>query len=226
MTINLLPTLDLTKSCEVNLDDAAVAWFARQSGLSDSNHLLSPDKTQEMIDWLHNCRGVSWSFGSYLEDRSHLLRGCYLDQTGGYVHLGVDVNVPAGTPVAAPYDCTVINVFDDGNTPQGWGPRVILKPADDSLPYLVLGHLTPDCATHKDTALRQGEHVAEVAAPPFNGDWFPHLHIQQIARFALAQFEADQFSSLDGYGHPSELENLRRVYPDPRWLIVGGHARP
>lgn len=90
MIIDLLPTLDLTESCEVNLDDAAIAWLAQQPANSESNPLLNPQKTQEMIEWLHASKGVSWSFGSYLEDRSHLHR------------LGKNVELPKGSHPAEP----------------------------------------------------------------------------------------------------------------------------
>jgi len=219
MPSKLLPTLDLSAAREVNLNHAAMEWLQKH-GATSENPLLQPEITQEMIDLLHSQHGVTWSYGSYLEDRSTLLRGSYLDTTGGYIHLGVDVNVNPGTPVAAPYDATVINIFEDGETLQGWGPRLILKPIEASLPYLILGHLTP-------LSLKAGDHVktgqilAEIAPAPFNGFWFPHLHIQQIARHAVPQHEQDGYQSLDGYGHPRDIETLKTTYPDPTWLVCG-----
>lgn len=217
MTSKLLPTLNISEACEVNLNQAAIEWF-KGSVPSGENPLLTPDITQTMIDRLHTKRGVKWSYGSYLEDRSTLLKGTYLDATGGYIHLGVDVNVGAGTPIAAPYDATVRNIFDDAPTPYGWGPRLILQPADASLPYLILGHLTPFTLKPGDQ-ITAGTIVAHVAPAPFNGNWFPHLHIQQIARHKIKQHEQDQYQSLDGYGHPRDLEVLRETYPDPAWLV-------
>lgn len=218
MVSKLLPTLDLSEACEVNLDQAAVEWF-QEFGGGTENPLLQPEITQKMIDLLHARRGVTWSYGSYLEDRSTLLKGSYLDGTGGYIHLGVDVNVGPGTPVAAPYDATVIDIFDDGETRQGWGPRLGLKPADSSLPYLILGHLTPFTLRRGDE-VKAGQILAEVAPAPFNGYWFPHLHIQQIARQAVAQHEEDGYQSLDGYGHPRDIAVLKETYPDPTWLVL------
>ena len=217
MTSELLPTLVLSQGCEVNLDNAATEWF-KELGHDGTNPLLHPEITQKMIDKLHAKHGARWSYGSYLEDRSTLLKGTYLDDTGGYIHLGVDVNVGPGTPVAAPYDATIVNIFDDTPSPHGWGPRLILAPADALLPYLILGHLTPYTFKPGDQ-VKMGQILAEIAPPPRNGDWFPHLHIQQIAREKVPHHEQDKYQSLDGYGHPRDLELLRKTYPDPTWLV-------
>ena len=217
MPSKLLPTLHIRDAGEVNLNNSAIEWVQR-SAPNRKNPLVVPEVTQKMIDDLHAIRGVKWSYGGYLEDRSTLLKGTYLDDTGGYIHLGVDVNVGPGTPIAAPYDATVVNVFDDTPTASGWGPRLILRPADTSLPYLILGHLTP--FTLKPSGrVKAGQILAEIAPPPRNGNWFPHLHIQQIARHSVTQHEQDNYEALDGYGHPRDLEILQETYPDPTWLV-------
>ena len=160
----LLPTLDLASACEVNLNHAAVEWL-RYRGNPLGNPLLDPREAQEMIDWLHHTKEVTWSYGSYLEDRCDFLRESYLDDTGGYIHLGVDVNVAPGTVVAAPFDALVENVFDDGDTPQGWGPRLILKPFDSRIPYLILGHLTSLSGYRAGDKVRAGDELAQIVPP-------------------------------------------------------------
>ena len=215
----LLPDLDISCACQVNLNSAAEEWLERgQYGAR--NPLLSPAETQAMVDRLHNLHQVEWSYGGYLEDRATLLRGSYLDKTGGYIHLGVDVNVPAGTRVSAPFDGVVVNVFNDGDEPQGWGLRLILRPDDTDLPYLALGHLAESSLFVGDRVCR--DHViARVAPPPYNGNWFPHLHIQHIAHDAVAALQEDDFYNFDGYGHPKDIDLLRARYPDPSWLVTG-----
>jgi murein DD-endopeptidase MepM/ murein hydrolase activator NlpD len=217
MPSKLLPTLHIRDAGEVNLNNSAIEWVQRSSPSRESP-LVVPEVTQKMIDDLHARREVKWSYGGYLEDRSTLLKGTYLDDTGGYIHLGVDVNVAPGTTVAAPYDATVVNVFDDTPTASGWGPRLILRPEDTSLAYLILGHLTPFTLKPSER-VKAGQILAEIAPPPRNGNWFPHLHIQQIARHSVAQHEQDNYESLDGYGHPRDLEILQETYPDPTWLV-------
>ena len=218
MPSKLLPTLDIRDAGEVNLNNSAIEWVQR-SAPNRKNPLVVPEVTQTMIDDLHARREVKWSYGGYLEDRSTLLKGTYLDDTGGYIHLGVDVNVGPGTPIAAPYDATVVNVFDDTPTASGWGPRLILRPEDTSLPYLILGHLTAISLKTGD-CVRTDQILAAIAPPPRNGNWFPHLHIQQIAQHKVQQHEEDNYQTLDGYGHPRDLELLRETYPDPTWLVL------
>ena len=215
----LLPTLDLASACEVNLNHAAVEWL-RYRGNPLGNPLLDPREAQEMIDWLHHTKEVTWSYGSYLEDRCDFLRESYLDDTGGYIHLGVDVNVAPGTVVAAPFDALVENVFDDGDTPQGWGPRLILKPFDSRIPYLILGHLTSLSSYRAGDKVRAGDELARIAPAPHNGYWFPHLHVQLLSRAAVEPHQADMYQSLDGYGHRRDLPLLMWSYPDPTWLVV------
>lgn len=210
--------MDLARACEVNLDAAAVVWNAMR-GSDGENLLLQPEHTQQMLEALHSRLGVQWSYGSYLENRSTLLRGSYLDGTGGHIHLGIDVNVPAGTPVGAPCDASVVNVFDDRDERQGWGARMILRPVDEAAPYIILGHLAPFSLKVGDS-VSAGQILTHVAAPPFNGYWFPHLHVQLLSRGAVARQERDDYASLDGYGHARDLESLRRDYPDPMHLVL------
>jgi len=132
--------------------------------------------------------------------------------------LGIDCNVTAGSPVAAPYDCTVVHLFDDGDSPQGWGPRLTVAPDDPELPYLILAHLKP-LQLKVGQTLGRGVIISDVAEPPFNGRWFPHLHIQQIQRAFLDGLSADEVNNIDGYGHRSELSLLRDRYPDPSFLL-------
>ena len=217
--MKLLPTLDITDAGVVNLDDEARRWFVdNPNALKDA--LLDPVAMQGVVDAMHHRLGVSWSYGSYLEDRSVMLAGSYLDETGGYIHLGIDVNVPAGTPISAPYSGQIVHVFDDGDESCGWGYRLIIKPDDDSIPYLILGHLSNSVVKLGDT-VSTGDALAQVGSPPFNGRWFPHLHVQQLSRQYIASHEQEDFASLDGYGHRDVIEELRAEYPDPTWLLEG-----
>jgi hypothetical protein len=221
---SLVPNLTLGCACEVNLDNAAQEWL-RMRDIQGENPLLHPEEAQEMIDWLHRSRSIEWSYGGYLEDRSHFLNGTYLDEAGGYTHLGIDINASAGTVVAAPMDAIVEDIFDDGDTLHGWGPRLILKPFDVSLPYLVLGHLTSLSSFKVGDKVRAGDELACIAPAPNNGYWFPHLHVQQIARPAIAFHRADGYQRLDGYGHPRDLAALVKTYPDPTWLLTNRIAK-
>jgi len=171
-----------------------------------------------MVDTVHRERGIEWSYGGYLEDRTFLLRGSYLDERGGYLHMGVDCNTPPGTVVATPFEGEVVDLFDDRDEPQGWGPRVIIATADPRAPYVVFGHLGP----HRHalgTKLAPGDIVGEIAPPPLNGFWFPHLHLQILSAGAFRRCSEKRFLELDGYGHPRDKATLTLDYPDPTWII-------
>jgi hypothetical protein len=132
----------------------------------------------------------------------------------------MDCNVPAGTPLAAPFDCTVVDVYDDRDYFHGWGPRVIVEPRDPSEcpAYVLFGHLDPLTLRVGDM-LRSGEILSHIAPPPNNGNWFAHLHVQLLSQAAFELHAATKFEELDGYGHPDQRETLRSMYPDPSWLV-------
>ncbi len=218
----LFPGLGGTLFCEVNLDQEAMRWRAQhpERFAGGANPLLDPAICQTLLDDLHARLGVDWSYGGYLEERSHLLQGSYLDRTGNFVHLGIDFSVPQGTLVAAPRAATVFLVDDDHDREGGWGPRVFLKldgePPDD--PMLIFAHLQGIEVT-PGTRLTRGTVFAEVGGPPNNGNWIPHLHVQTIPSDRFVEVLIERFEELDGYGPLARLENLRMSFPDPLPLI-------
>ena len=217
----LFPTLDYTRAGVVNLDTAARRLYGVAADAS-INPLLDPGVAQAMVDTLHRELGVEWSYGGYLEDRAFLLRGTYLDEQAGYLHMGIDCNTPPGTVVATPFEGEVVDLFDDRDERQGWGPRVIVATGEPRAPYLVFGHLGP----HRHsvgTRLQAGESVGEIAPPPFNGFWFPHLHLQILSERAFRRHAETRFLNLDGYGHPIDRAELIEDYPDPSWLVEELH---
>ena len=214
----LFPALGGTSFCKVNLDEEATRWRVRhpERFAGGSNPLLEPAVCQTFLDDLHARLGVEWSYGGYLEDRRRLLQGCYLERTGGFVHLGVDFSVPRRTLVAAPCAAVVFLVDDDHDRDGGWGPRVFLKldgePPSD--PLIIFAHLQGIEVT-PGTRLPRGTVFAEVGGPPDNGNWVSHLHVQTISSGRLAEVLIERFAELDGYGLSAEIENLRFSFPNP-----------
>ncbi len=106
--------------------------------------------------------------------------------TGGErrtIHIGLDLYLPAGTPVAAPLAGTVVALADN-DAPLDYGPTVILEHRPPACPpfWTLYGHL--DHATLGRLALgdrvEAGELFAALGAPVENGGWAPHLHLQLI----------------------------------------------
>ena len=210
----MFPELQDSKYCYVNLDDEAVRWAGEHPGLfsAGGNPLLDPAVSQRMMDDAHRRCGVVWSQGGYLENRSHLLRGSYLEATGNFLHLGVDCTVPQGTRVAVDFPAHVILVDHDLDRDGGWGTRVFLN---SDGPVFVYAHLQ-NVAVKPGQTLEPGTVFAEVGGPPENGNWHPHLHVQAIRAGLFHQILLERFQELDGYGHPHAIAELEQDFPDPR----------
>ena len=215
----LFPELAGTKRAVVNLDDEQFVFARRHPELFTNpavNPLLDPHLCQQMVAEFHRALGVDWSYGGYLEDRRHLWRGSYLTARGGFLHLGVDFNVPQGTKVATVEESLVMLVDEDTDHDGGWGGRVFLKPtrASDSRIVQIFAHLQAVCVRPGDR-LSPGSVLAEVGGPPHNGNWYPHLHLQAIRESHFQEVFLERFHELDGYGHPDEKTALSREFPDP-----------
>jgi murein DD-endopeptidase MepM/ murein hydrolase activator NlpD len=83
--------------------------------------LLDSNFCQKLVENSAKKLGVDFTYGGWLEDRSFLWKGSYLEKTGNFIHLGVDYNVPAGTKVFADYDMEVVHMENDFPLKHGWG---------------------------------------------------------------------------------------------------------
>ena len=133
------------------------------------------------------------------------------------VHLGVDLSLPPGSIVRAPLAGTV-RIVARNDAPKDYGPLVILRheiPSGEEF-FTLYGHLDPDSVAGlaPGKALRAGEAFAAVGAPPANGDWWPHVHVQII--LDLLGLDGD-FPGVAAAGRRSLWTGLS---PDPN-LILG-----
>lgn len=143
------------------------------------------------------------TYGGYGENRKDIWKGTYLDDTGGYIHLGIDINAVAGTDIKAPFDCRVFQKHIDLDENIGWGGRLTLEIEEDICeaddyqnPLLVLGHIDPQSIKHTiGNNIRKGEIIGKVGTWPTNGNTFQHLHVQCVCH-----------TLIDGYGTKRDLE--------------------
>ncbi len=215
----LFPALAGARCALVDMDAELVHWRRRHPELfvpGGPNPFLDPVVASGMLDEVHRLAGVGWSYGGYLEDRARLLAGSYLDATGGYLHLGVDFNVPQGTPVVAGIPSRVVLVDDDGDRDGGWGLRVFLRRTRPGWPDMIgiFAHLQAARCQPGD-ALAPDEAFAEVGGPPDNGNWHPHLHLQLLRAEDFQAILGEHFAALDGYGQASERAALAARFPNP-----------
>jgi 4-aminobutyrate aminotransferase-like enzyme/Ser/Thr protein kinase RdoA (MazF antagonist) len=132
------------------------------------------------------------------------------------IHQGIDLFVPPGAAVHAPLDGTVLCVANNAAA-KDYGPLVILRhETGDGTPFYTLyGHLGPSCLERLAVGKRvaRGERIAEVGAPPGNGDWPPHLHLQLITD--LLEMDRD----FPGVAHTSRRAVWSSLSPDPNLLL-------
>ncbi len=160
-----------------------------------SNRSLSPIK--DHVDFDKKIKELPFlTFGGYGENRKDMFKETYLAKHNSFIHLGVDINLSKGHGVFAPFQMEVLDIFKDTDTELGWGGRVIAKKVNTSGPFIIFAHLNPMSLT-SETKLEKGERIGTIATWPENGNTFEHLHLQLT--------RSDDFASLDGYGHESDL---------------------
>jgi hypothetical protein len=210
----MFPTLTHLEKRVVNLNECAEAWLKNNwKGPLEPNPLLHPEACAQMAEFYEKqAEGFSgFTYGGYLENRSVLWRGSYMEADQRFIHLGVDFNVPQDTLIAADSEAEVIWIDNDYPEEHGWGTRVMLYLKKENI-ILIYGHVTID-GLPVGKILKKGEVFARIAPPATNGGWFPHLHVQAMT---LAAFEAfKQGKEIDGYGRVGEFEELKRDFPDP-----------
>ncbi len=134
------------------------------------------------------------------------------------IHLGVDLTLPAGSPLYAPLDGVVHGAEDGGRF--DYGPVVVLRheaAGDPPLTFFTLyGHLDRASLARLTIGqtIRAGERFAALGAPPENGDWWPHVHVQVITDLL------DVPCNFNGVAPASQRTTWLSLSPDPN-LILG-----
>lgn len=176
--------------------------------------------TRTIFDGMEEA-GVSVGVGRYDEARAlhgSPLFGGALDprEERRSVHLGIDLFVAEGSPIHAPFD-GVVRALAHNRAPLDYGPLVILRHAtDDGEEFFTLyGHLSEDTLAGLSVGQRvaRGERIGRVGAPPTNGGWAPHVHVQII--LDLLGLDAD----FPGVSYASQRGVWKALSPDPNLLL-------
>ncbi|MFD1871821.1 peptidoglycan DD-metalloendopeptidase family protein [Hymenobacter bucti] len=191
---------------------------------TDTNPLLThPERLRdtvafdELVQQMLAEQHASTGIGGYLENRVIYRRSPHFsnENEARSLHLGVDVWVPAGTPVAAPLAGVVHSVADNDNFGD-YGPTVILQHWLDGIPFYTLyGHLsrTDLAALQPRNPILLGQVFAHVGPYPENGDWPPHLHFQVISDMQGRR------GDFPGVAPASEQNYWAELCPSP-WLLL------
>ncbi len=161
--------------------------------------------------------GATVGIGKYDEDRTIYKHSPLFSKDERTVHLGIDVALPAGTRISAPFDSSVQSFAD--NVSQGdYGPTIILQHTiDDITFYTLYGHMTKSSLVgrYEGQRLAKGEQVGEIGTIDVNGQWFEHLHFEIIGDISA------QKNKGDFYGVCKIDERLKwlEVCPDPNLIL-------
>ena len=134
---------------------------------------------------------------------------------GRFLHIGIDIGAPVGTPCMA---------FDDGEI-----SHVGYNPADGDYGYVIItkhlvgehtiwalyGHLSADSIQGKQVGQKvtRGEVIGWMGDEHENGGWEPHLHFQ-------LSLEEPETHDMPGVVSPEDRDWALQKYPDPR-LVLG-----
>ena len=128
------------------------------------------------------------------------------------IHLGLDVFCDDGTKIYSPLDGR-IHTKTNNKQELDYGPLLILEHDDDEggVFFTLYGHLDSKSLIniHEGDEIIAGQPIAEVGAPPENGNWPPHLHFQII--LDLLGLNSD----FPGVAFPSEMEKWLSLSPCP-----------
>jgi 4-aminobutyrate aminotransferase-like enzyme/Ser/Thr protein kinase RdoA (MazF antagonist)/murein DD-endopeptidase MepM/ murein hydrolase activator NlpD len=135
------------------------------------------------------------------------------------VHIGLDLTLPPGSPLYAPLD-GVVHGFEDAAARLDYGPVIVLRhetAGDEPVTFYTLyGHLERRSleGLYPGKPFKAGERFAAVGAPPDNGDWWPHVHVQIITDML------DVPCNFNGVAPASQRSTWLSLSPDPN-LILG-----
>ncbi len=171
---------------------------------------------QEFVNEEITKRGANIGYGGYLEERA--LYGSS-EHFGGAeprnIHLGVDIWVPAGTPIFAPIEGRV-HSFRNNTAVLDYGPTIILEhDLGGRKIHSLYGHLTRTSLEGLivGKVFSRGDRIALLGAQTENGGWPPHLHFQLIVD--MGEWRGDY----PGVGERSKLDYYRENCPDPGFVL-------
>ncbi len=161
--------------------------------------------------------GAQVIIGRYCEPRliyttPEFRSGSHMASDKRTIHMGVDIFVPAGSDVFAPWDAVVhgVNIFE---THLDYGGVLVLKYTTDEGHdlYSLFGHLNHDVADRLKVGdkVSKGQLIAKIGAEGENGGWTPHLHFQ------LAMTDFGKGCDIPGVVNADEIDIWRGYYPNP-----------
>ncbi len=196
---------------------AANTIYMELSAASEFGRGLGPAELDAAVFARIDAAGALAGVGGYLENRSvYKDTEHFKGDAERCIHIGVDVFMPAGTPIRAPL-AGAVHSLANRTTPGDYGPVIILRHELDGIEFHTLyGHLAEESlgGLEAGTAVAAGARVAAIGPRPINGDWTPHLHFQLIRDMQGMR------GDYPGVVRPADLDFYRDNCPDPMPLLV------
>jgi len=193
------------------LGDPYIADLSGTSRLFGAADMRDQRRFQKILE---DKMGVvhNWGVAAYLENRAKLLADCpQMVAEQRFIHLGLDIIVPLGTPLHAPLAGTVAESgYESGEG--NYGGFVLLRhdsPYFQSF-YSFYGHLRRSSLPGIERTFAAGEPFAEIGDFHENGNWFYHTHLQVITAKGL-----DNGYIAKGYCNERDLAQMDALCPSP-----------
>lgn len=177
-------------------------------------HLPDEYEVRDFTNGDYSTSEYEFDIGRYDELRP----GMYstdLFSDGRFLHVGIDIGAPVGTPCMAFDDGEISNFGynpDDGD----YGYVVITKHIIDGRSVWALyGHLNSKSIENKEIGqkISKGEVICWMGDKHENGGWESHLHFQ-------LSLKEPETHDLPGVVSPDNRDQALQDYPDPR-LVLG-----
>lgn len=129
--------------------------------------------------------GADFAVGGYNEERSVYQQSSVFDTENGSrsIHLGIDIWLPAQTPIFAPLSGKVHSFANNAATGDYGGTIILEHELENTVFYTLYGHLSLDSLQnlYEGKVFEKGELLCRLGEPAENGGWVAHLHFQIIA---------------------------------------------
>lgn len=191
---------------------------------SAGNPALSAEELQDTaalsryLRELFGQAGVRAGVGGYAEHRVLYRYRPHFSQQAHprELHLGLDLWLPAGTPVMAPLPGQLHSLADNAGY-GNYGPTLVLShtlPGGRPL-FSLYGHLSRASLEQQlvGKTFGAGQVLGEIGPPPENGDWPPHLHFQLMTDLL------GHYGDFPGVCSLPEKDFYLSICPDPAPLL-------
>ena len=156
-----------------------------------------------------------FSIGKYNEKRPNMYEGDLFEKTNRFIHMGIDIGAPVGTPVKSFYDGEIF-LFKYNDQKLDYGYTIITKhQIKDQNIYALYGHLSNSSIKNKKIGqkIHSGEVLGYLGSEEENGGWPPHVHFQ------LSLIKPEE-CDLPGVVSKKNHDIALKIFPDPR-IVLG-----